>query len=139
MSRSQTITLFSGTETASATKAGVVFRETYREALIVLDVTAAATAVGDTLDVFVDTSHDGGTTWINIAHFTQVLGNGGAKRFACALGPNYSGTEAVVNVASDQSAGNAIGIGISDRLRTRSTIVNSSAPSFTYSVKAFLK
>lgn len=45
-----------------------------------LDVTAAATEVGDTLDVFVQTTVDG-TTWVDIVHFTQILGNGGAKRY----------------------------------------------------------
>jgi len=45
-----------------------------------LDLTAAATEVGDTLDVFVQTLVDG-TNYVDIAHFTQCLGNGGAKRY----------------------------------------------------------
>ena len=45
-----------------------------------LDVTAAATDAGDLLDVFVQTTIDG-TNYVDIAHFTQVLGNGGAKRY----------------------------------------------------------
>lgn len=44
-----------------------------------LDVTAAATDVGDTLDVFVQTLIGG--QWVDVVHFTQVLGNGGAKRY----------------------------------------------------------
>ncbi|MBP9863347.1 MAG: hypothetical protein KBD62_35710 [Kofleriaceae bacterium] len=44
-----------------------------------LDVTAAATDVGDTLDVYVQTLIGG--QWVDVVHFTQVLGNGGAKRF----------------------------------------------------------
>lgn len=46
-----------------------------------LTVSAAATDVGDTLDVYVQHSVDGGTTWDDFVHFTQVLGNGGAKKF----------------------------------------------------------
>lgn len=46
----------------------------------VLDVTVAATDAGDTLDVFVQSSNDG-TIWDDFIHFTQVLGNGGAKQF----------------------------------------------------------
>lgn len=137
--RSQTLTLFSGTETASATQAGVSFREAWREATIVLAVTSAATAVGDTFDLFIDTSPDGGTTWYNVGHFTQVLGNGGAKTFVMALRSDNPGASAVVNVTTDAAAGVTRQFGINDRLRSRSTIVNSSAPSFTYSVKAFLK
>lgn len=44
-----------------------------------LDVTVAATDVGDTLDVYVQTLVGG--QWVDVVHFTQVLGNGGAKRF----------------------------------------------------------
>lgn len=53
----------------------------------VLDVTAAATAVGDTLNVKVQTlldlpGNDSATGfWVDIAAFTEVLGNGGAKRY----------------------------------------------------------
>lgn len=58
--------------------AGGVFR---------LDVTAAATDVGDTLDVYLQSTLDpatvaeGDAVWDDFIHFTQVLGNGGAKRF----------------------------------------------------------
>ena len=50
----------------------------------ILDVTAAATDVGDTLDVQVETKLDG-TNWVPVAHFTQVLGNGGAKRYVAKI------------------------------------------------------
>lgn len=44
-----------------------------------LDITASATAAGDTLDVYVDVSFDN-VTWINAIHFTQQAGNGTAKK-----------------------------------------------------------
>jgi hypothetical protein len=47
-------------------------------AIFVLNVTAAAAAGGDTLDVWVQHSWDEGTTWDDFIHFTQVLGSGGA-------------------------------------------------------------
>lgn len=46
----------------------------------VLDVTAAATDAADTLDVKVQTKLDG-TNWVDVIHFTQCVGNGGAKRY----------------------------------------------------------
>src|SRR5438552_2200523 len=49
--------------------------------VFVLDVTAAAAAAGDKLDVFVQSSADGGKIWNDFIRFTQVLGNGGAKQF----------------------------------------------------------
>lgn len=45
----------------------------------VLDLTAAATDAGDTLDVKIQTRLDG-TNWVDVVSFTQCLGNGGAKR-----------------------------------------------------------
>jgi hypothetical protein len=45
-----------------------------------LDLTSAAGASGDTLDVYVQTSLDG-KNWVDIVHFAQALGNGGAKRY----------------------------------------------------------
>jgi hypothetical protein len=46
----------------------------------VLDVSAAATDAADTLDVKVQTKLDG-TNWVDVIHFTQCVGNGGAKRY----------------------------------------------------------
>lgn len=50
-------------------------------AVFLLNVTVASTDAGDTLDVYVQSSPDDGTTWDDFVHFTQVLGNGGAKKF----------------------------------------------------------
>lgn len=48
--------------------------------IFTLDVTAAATAGGDTLDVKVQTILDG-TNWTDVLHFTQVVGTDTTKRF----------------------------------------------------------
>ena len=51
-----------------------------RELLLILDVSAAALAVGDTLDATVVTRVyiNGVAYWLDVCAFTQVLGNGGA-------------------------------------------------------------
>lgn len=46
----------------------------------VLDVTAAATAAADTMDVKIQTMIDG-VNWVDVVHFTQLVGDGGAKRY----------------------------------------------------------
>lgn len=56
-----------------------------RAASFVLDVSAAATVAGDTLDVYVSAAIDadnpaGPAAWDDFVHFAQVLGNGGVKR-----------------------------------------------------------
>lgn len=45
-----------------------------------LNCTVQAADVGDKLDVYVQTSLDGGSTWVDIVHFTQILGNVGAAK-----------------------------------------------------------
>lgn len=60
--------------------------------VFVLDVTAAATEAGDLLDVFVQTKADG-TNFVDVVHFTQVLGNGGAKRFYAKINADVVMTE----------------------------------------------
>src|SRR5437762_13136844 len=51
----------------------------WRAAAFFMEVTAAATLAGDTLDLFMQHSLDG-TSFDDFIHFTQVLGNGGAPK-----------------------------------------------------------
>lgn len=53
----------------------------YRSAMISLVVTSAATLAGDTLDVYIqkNVGPEDSPVWHDFVHFTQVLGNGGAK------------------------------------------------------------
>lgn len=140
---SQILTLkSSGAQTAGTVNGtGVTFAKAWTEAMVMLNVTAAATASNDTLDVYIDTSPDGGTTWVNVGHFTQVLGNGGAKKFVMALKNDNPGASAVIDVTSDASAGATRQYGIADRLRYRGVVVDptGSDGSFTYAVTAFVK
>lgn len=64
-------------------------------AIFNLILSAAATEVGDTLDVFLQESMDyagveGDATWNDFAHFTQMLGNGGAKKFRAVWQSNVT-------------------------------------------------
>lgn len=96
-----------------------------------LAVTAAATAVGDTLDVYLQTTLDIGTTWVDIGHFTQVLGNGGAKRhFLKVLA---TAAEAAFEAGTSLAAGSVRHI-MGKRFRIRWVVASSSAPSFTFAV-----
>ena len=75
----------------------------HRRYVALLNITASATASGDTLDVYVDVSIDG-TTWLNAIHFTQQAGDGAAtKRFA-VLDSTNPGTSDIA-VATDATAG----------------------------------
>ncbi len=120
---------------------GYKFNQPWKELMVQLDVTAAATDATDTLDVYIDMSIDGGTRWNNLIHFTQVLGNGGAKTFVAVIKNDNPGASAVFATTSDAAAGATRQIGFGDRIRVRSVSVDASTQnvSFTFSVKAFLK
>lgn len=105
----------------------------------ILDLTAAATATADTLDVYVDVSFDN-ETWINAVHFTQILGDGGAKRELAKLTVGeLNDPDAVLDVASDASAGVTRNVGITPFIRYRSVIVDDGTDnaSFTYSLEGY--
>ncbi len=100
----------------------------------VLDVSAAATDVGDLLDVKVQTMLDG-VNWVDVIHFTQVLGDGGAKRFVAKLNANTAETLFLDAVLA---AGTTVRHLLGDEWRVNYVVVNAGAVdvAFTFSVKA---
>lgn len=98
-----------------------------------LDLTAAATDAADTLDVYVQTTFDG-TNWVDIAHFTQMLGNGGTKRYFMKC--NSTLAEASFENAAALAAGSVRNV-VGTSWRARWTIVDSDLDcSFTFSITA---
>ncbi len=102
---------------------------------VLLNVTAAAAAVGDTLDVYVQGSVDGGTTWDDVIHFTQVLGNGGAKKFLARWQGLIAST---TPLAAPQDAALAAGVaqGPHGLLWSVKWVIGGATPAFTFSVAA---
>lgn len=100
----------------------------------VLDVTAAATATGDTLDVQVQTLIDG-TNWVPVCSFTQVLGDGGAKRHVGKISSN--GAQTMFEASASLAAGSIRNL-CGDAYRVRWVIVDATTDnaSFTFSVTA---
>lgn len=94
-----------------------------------LKVTAAATGAGDTMDVYIDTTFDGGTNWVNCVHFTQLLGNGGTKAEMAIVSPFSQTATAPINVAADAASG-AVRHIFGDQLRIRVVTTNSAAYTF---------
>lgn len=111
-----------GTIAVNAWETGYVFE---------LDVTAAQTDATDTLDCFIQVMIDD-ANWIDVVHFTQVLGNGGAKRHVAKV--VAGGALSTFEVASALAAGAERAI-LSDKLRARWVIVGGVGDgSFTFSV-----
>ena len=103
---------------------------------IVLDVTAAATAAGDTLDVSVEAKF--GSTYIEIVHFTQVLGDGGAKRFVAIIKTEQL---AIADYSTATLSAGQIRHFLTETIRAKWAIVDAGGgtQSFTFSVNAYAK
>lgn len=127
---------------ATADVTGVSFAPgDVESAVFVLDVTAAATDVGDTLDVYIQHSPDNGATWDDFVHFTQVLGNGGAKKFI-AIWHKQVTPESEVHAPADGTL--AVGVlqgpvGSLWRWKAKITDAGTVNASFTFSIKADLQ
>ena len=119
--------------------AAILLQQNTRGFIFVLDVTAAAAAVGDTLDVKIQTKLDGpnGATWTDVVHFTQILGNGGAKRFFAKV-VGAPSAEAMFEDHANALAAGSIKNLFGDQFRYTSTVVDGGAhgQSFTFSVTA---
>lgn len=105
--------------------------------LFLLNVTAAATAAGDTLNVYVDWSLDN-TTWINGGHFTECVGDGGAKKYYMVFDPSAPGTS-VIDATSDAASGAVRPALFGPYVRTRYVVVDGGghAESYTFSVTGY--
>jgi len=126
------IILASAARTSTGTGDAVVL-DGFAALVLQLDVTAAATDAGDTLDVFLQTTVDG-TNWVDIHHFTQVVGNGGAKRYYAKVMFDAALTEFENGAALGAAGGRSI---FGSQYRVRWAIVDADADaSFTFSVKA---
>ena len=100
----------------------------------VLDVTAAATESGDLLDAYVQTVIDG-TNWLDVVRFTQVLGNGGAKRYIAKINAGVAQAEFENGAALGAAAVRNL---LGDKWRVRWVITDAGTDnaSFTFSVAA---
>lgn len=97
-----------------------------------LDVSAAQTDAGDTLDVKIQTKLDG-TNWIDVVHFTQLAGNGGAKRHVAKLMADTA--QAMFASSAALGAGNIRHL-LGDEWRVNYVQAETNDASYTFSVTA---
>lgn len=109
--------------------APVALKDPWNCVQFVLDVTAAATSSGDTLDVTIQTLL--GSFWVDVVHMTQVLGNGGPIRILAKLA--NANALAMFSNATALTAGNMRDL-IGDQWAVKWSLGGSG--SFTFSVTA---
>jgi len=96
-----------------------------------LDVTVDESAVGDKLDVYVQTMEDG-TNWVDVVHFVQHAGNAGAHRYYHKLEVPTACVEFENGTALAAAAGRDL---FGDEWRVRWAIIDGSkSAAFTFSV-----
>jgi hypothetical protein len=127
----------SRTETASGTASvGVRSPADLDVSTFLLSVTAAATEVGDKLNVYMQSSPDGGTTYDDFLHFTEVLGNGGAVKHIAIVNFRVTPTS---SLHTPNDAGLSVGVNqgpVSNLWRAKWVVVDASTDnaSFTFSI-----
>lgn len=113
-----------------------------------LNVNAVAAGVGDTLNVYMQHSADEGVTnaglqeptWDDFVSFTQVLGNGGLKKFAAHWLRDVSPSNALHAVQDATMAAGVIVGPVSANWRVKYVIVGGTAAfSFTLGFLPFQK
>ncbi len=134
MPRTELLTLAASAERTTDGTGDAVYISEYRRYLVQADVTALATAAGDTLDVYVDMSIDG-TNWFNAAHFTQAAGNDTAFTEIAVIDSTTPGT-ATIDITTDAAAGAVVPQAFGRQMRARWVIVDAgaAAQAFTFSV-----
>lgn len=127
----------SGAVVASGVSAGVApsSRTDIAAAVFVLNVTAAAAAVTDTVDVYLQHSPDDADTWDDFVHFTQVLGNGGAVKSLAFVNFNVAAATGV-RVATDASLAVGVRHGPVGGLWRAKWVLAGGGAAFSFSVKA---
>ena len=114
----------------------------FREVHVQLVLTDAKAAAGDTLSVYIDTSYDGGLTWINAARFATILGNGAdAIASLILLSPSAAPGTVPIDMTGDAASGVVRPGLFGDELRARYVVVDGGAhgQSFTFSINALAK
>ena len=118
----------SAARVASGTGDGFRIRRPIGSLIAILELTNAHSASGDTLDVVVQTRL--GSTWVDVAAFTQVLGNGtDTLQFVAKLSATEPQT--LFGTATGLTAGNVRHI-LGDEWRAKWTIAGTGT--FTFSV-----
>jgi hypothetical protein len=132
--------LASAAQTDSDVSAAVEDLREYNGGTFFLNVTAAATDAGDTLNVYVQRLLPDGTTWDDIVAFTQVLGNGGTVAYVADVIFDSQASDERVAQDAALTAGTVNAVPFADDLRVKWVIVDVAADdaSFTFSVTADL-
>jgi hypothetical protein len=98
-----------------------------------LTVSAAAAAAGDTLNVYIQHSVDAGATWDDFVSYTQVLGNGGTKKFL-AYWSRTAARTTLMAAPSDGALAAGVAQGPIGPMMQIKWVIAGSTPNFTFKI-----
>ena len=134
-----THTLFDGTMTSTSAGEAQISLPWFTGVVFILNVSAAATANSDTMDVQVQTLV-GDDQWVDAVAFTRILGDGGTVVFVSDLVTNAAISANQVIPPGALGAGEILAI-IGDAWRVTADLVDGGGgdTSFTFTVKATIR
>lgn len=122
--------------TAAGTSSTVTLPRDTKSVIVQLDVTAAATEVGDILAMWLQGTVDG-TNFYDLGRFADVLGNGGAKRYLMVISREYTPESELITPTDATMTASTVNQGpFPDKLRMKYTVTDAGGDnaSFTFSV-----
>lgn len=128
------------TVTGTAANGGlVVFDRGASQLIVIPNVTAigGGAGAGDLLKVLVDTSFDGGTSWVNIGR-ASLAGNAAAKKQALVFNASQAAGTQPIDITADLAADGVREIGFGDQVRYRGITTGATAD-FTYAVSGYAR
>jgi len=126
----------SGVVTSSGVSEEFSILNSIKSILVQLDVTAAATEVGDILAVWLQGTIDG-TNFYDLGRFADVLGNGGTKRYVMVVNREYAAESELITPTDVAMNAATVNQGpFPDTLRIKYTVTDAGTDnaSFTFSV-----
>jgi hypothetical protein len=122
---------------STTTGTAVVLDRGGEQLIVVANVSAVGggAGAGDLLKMMVDTSFDGGATWINIGR-ADLAGNAAAKKQIMVFNVGQAAGTQPIDATSDLGAAGVREIGFGDQIRARGITTGASAD-FTYSITGY--
>jgi hypothetical protein len=125
----------SAARTSSGNTSAIVINDMDMENLLVKLSVTAASGTSPTLDVYFQQSLDGGSTWVDVAHYPQVTGT--------LTNPHYlslaaGAANAISSGVGDATiAANSLGTSLVSNVWRVKWVIGGTSPSFTFAVDAY--
>ena len=129
------------TLSADDTTAAQAFRGRAREAIVYIDVTVITTPdADDVVDLYVQTTYDNGTSWVDRANIQFVQGdNGNTAKRVVVFGDIGSADDIVTPTDGGLAANTDAAVPLGMSVRIKAVTTGATEPSYDYSASIFYR